>query len=85
MIFERKSNVFQKGAKLTEQESRKRAGTFVNWFTKNKIFQQGDHFATIQSLLAEKKKHMMKNFPEEWELRLDSKGIPAAEFDVKTT
>ena len=85
VIFERKSNVFQKGAKLTEQESRKRAGTFVNWFTKNKIFQQGDHFATIQSLLAEKKKHMMKNFPEEWELRLDSKGIPAAEFDVKTT
>ena len=78
-IFENKSNLFQKGSKLTEQEARKKAGTFVNWFTKNKVFQQGDHFATIQSLLAEKKKHMQKNYPDEWDLRMKSKGIPAVD------
>jgi plasmid replication initiation protein len=80
-IFENKSNLFQKGSKLTELEARKKAGTFVNWFTKNKVFQQGDHFATIQSLLAEKKKHMQRNYPDEWDLRLKSKGIPAAEIN----
>jgi len=84
-IFERKSNLFQKGNQLSDQETRKKAGTFVNWFIKNKIFQQGDHFATIQSLLAEKKKHMISKYPDEWEIRLASKGIPAADFNVKTT
>lgn len=79
-IFENKSNLFQKADKLTEHETRKRAGTFVNWFTKNKIFQQGDHFATIQKLLAEKKKHMQKNDPDEWDLRMKSRGVPAAEI-----
>ncbi len=77
-IFENKSNLFQKGDKLTEHETRKKAGTFVNWFTKNKVFQQGDHFATIQGLLAEKKKHMMKNYPDEWDVRMKSRGVSAA-------
>ena len=80
-IFENKTNLFQKGSKLTELEARKKAGTFVNWFTKNKVFQQGDHFATIQSLLAEKKKHMQRNYPDEWDLRIKSRGIPAAEVN----
>jgi len=84
-IFERKSNLFQKGEQLSDQETRKKAGTFVNWFIRNKIFQQGDHFATIQGLLAEKKKHMINKYPDEWELRLASRGIPAADFNVKTT
>ncbi len=83
-IFERKSNLFQKQDKQSDQENRKKAGTFVNWFTKNKVFQQGDHFGTIQSLLAEKKKRMMSKDPEEWEERMASKGVPAAEFNVKT-
>ncbi len=78
-IFEKKSNLFQKGDKLTYNETRKKAGTFVNWFTKQKIFQQNDHFATIQKLLAEKKKYMMKNDPEDWDLRMRCKGIPAAD------
>ncbi len=80
-IFENKSNLFQKGSKLTENEVRKKAGTFVNWFLDNKVFQQGDHFATIQSLLAEKKKHMQRNYPDEWDLRMRSKGIPAIEVN----
>ena len=71
--------MFQKGDKLTYNETRKKAGTFVNWFTKQKIFQQNDHFATIQKLLAEKKKYMMKNDPEDWDLRMRCKGIPAAD------
>ena len=78
-IFENKSNLFQKGSKLTTDEVRKKAGTFVNWFLDNKVFQQGDHFATIQSLLAEKKKHMQRNYPDEWDLRMRSKGIPAVD------
>ena len=84
-IFQSKSRLFQKNDKPSAQEIRKRAGTFVNWFFEHKIFQQGDHFATIQQQLAARKKQMMKNEPEDWDIRLASKGIPAAEFNLKTT
>ncbi len=84
-IFESKSNLFQKNDKPTAHDIRKRAGTFVNWFFEHKIFQQGDHFATIQQQLVIRKKQMMNDRPEEWETRIASRGIPAAEFNLKTT
>ena len=82
-IFESKSDLFKgdRNTKPSEQIIRKRAATFVTWFTKNKIFQQGDHFATIQQQLANRKKDMGKNNPEEWDTRIASRGIPAADFN----
>jgi len=84
-IFESKSNLFQKNDKPTAQDIRKRAGTFVNWFFEHKIFQQGDHFATIQQQLVIRKKEMMNNRPEEWDTRITSRGIPATEINLTTT
>jgi len=70
-IFESKTNQATEGAK---------AGTLVIWFLKKKIFEQGDHFATVMERLQARKKKLQTERLEAWENRLIAKTMTSSEF-----
>jgi len=55
-------------------------GTFVNWFLKLKIFEQGDNFAKIMEHVQSYKKNLAQNYPERWDNRQMAKKMTAIEF-----
>lgn len=72
--------IFQEKTKITgDQAETIKAGAFVNWLLRDKIFDQGDIFALIQERMAEKKKRVELEDPTHWEDRLAMKGILAGE------
>ena len=71
-IFESKTNQQECGAK---------AGTLVIWFLKKKVFEQGDHFATIMERLQARKKKLQVEQPDVWGNRMIAKDITAIEFE----
>ena len=58
-------------------------GALVNWFTKKKIFEQGDHFATIMERIQARKKKIQVERPDAWDNRLLAKGKTWQEFEAK--
>lgn len=71
-IFESKTNQSEDAAK---------AGTLVNWFLKKKIFEQGDHFATIMERLQANKKKLQIEKPGNWGNRMIAKDMTAVNFE----
>ena len=71
-IFEGKTNQEAEGAK---------AGTLVLWFLKMKVFEQGDHFATIMERIQKKKKQYQKELPDNWDNRLVAKNMTWQAFE----
>ena len=76
--FEEVIKIFE--AKTDQPEGAARAGALVNWFTKKKVFEQGDHFATIMERLQTRKKRLQKERPEAWENRLTARGMSCVAF-----
>lgn len=58
----------------------KNGGTFVNWFLKLKIFEQGDNFAKVMEHVQAYKKNLAHNHPERWDNRQTAKNMTAVEF-----
>ena len=73
-IFESKTKFNDKSYQSDERLQEKKAGAFVNWFLKDKVFEQGDHFDKIQTKLSNKKKLMEREDPDHWFERLAVKG-----------
>ena len=67
-------------SKSTAQIEGTKAGIFVNWFLKKKVFEQGDHFAKIMETLSARKKKLEKENPSAWENRLAARGMTAEAF-----
>ena len=78
--FEEVLKIFE--SKTDMPEGPARAGALVNWFTKKKIFEQGDHFATIMERLQARKKKLQVERPEAWDNRLLARGMTWQEFEA---
>ena len=76
--FESIIQIFESKTKQTEESAK--AGTFVNWFLKKKIFEQEDHFARIMEQLQARKKKLQTEHPEAWENRLIAKTMTSSGF-----
>jgi len=70
-------------SKTKQKDEVAKAGTLVNWFTKKKVFEQGDHFAQIMERLQERKKVLQRERLVAWENRLVAKGMTSEEFILK--
>jgi len=66
--------LFQEKARISN------GGTFVNWFLKLKIFEQGDNFAKVMEHVQAYKKNLAHNHPERWDNRQTAKNMTAVEF-----
>jgi len=76
--FEEVTKIFE--SKTDQPVGPARAGTMVNWFLKKKIFEQGDHFATIMERLQIRKKELQNTRLDAWENRLLAKTMTSGEF-----
>lgn len=77
--FEEVIQIFE--AKTDQTDGAARAGTLVNWYLKMKIFEQGDHFATIMEKLQTRKKKLQTDKPGHWGNRMIAKNMTAIEFE----
>ena len=78
--FEEVIRIFE--VKTDQTDGAARAGTLVNWFLKMKIFEQGDHFATIMEKLQTRKKRVQIEKPANWGNRMIAKNMTAIEFEA---
>lgn len=76
--FEAAIQIFEVKTKQTNKAAK--AGTFVNWFLKKKIFEQGDHFASVMEQLQARKKRLQTDRPDAWENRLVARTMTGLEF-----
>jgi len=76
--FETAIQLFE--SKTRQQTPAAKAGTFVNWFIKKKVFEQGDMFAKIMERLQERKKELQSTRPDAWQNRLLAKTITYQAF-----
>ena len=79
--FEEVERIFE--TKTEQTEGAAKAGTLVNWFIKLKIFEQGDHYATIMERLQERKKQLQIERPDAWANRLLAKTMTSQAFKKK--
>jgi plasmid replication initiation protein len=79
-IFESKTKFNDKSYQSDGQLKEKKAGAFVNWFLKDRVFEQGDHFDRIQTKLSNKKKLVEREDPDHWFERLAVKGKMASDL-----
>ena len=77
--FEEVIKIFE--SKTDQPEGAARAGALVNWFIKKKIFEQGDHFATIMERIQARKKRQQIEQPDAWGNRLLAKKMTWQEFE----
>lgn len=66
--------------KIFRKKGKGGVGSFVKWFLDMKIFEQGDHFATIIEKLQKRKKQLRKDNPIAWDNRMVAKDMTAEEF-----
>lgn len=60
-----------------------KAGAFVKWFLDLRVFEQGEHFATILERLQQRKKKLQQEKGGvAWENRLAARSMTAKEFDA---
>lgn len=76
--FEEIIQIFE--SKTNQKTANAKTGTLVNWYLKKKIFQQGDHFATIMERLQQRKKQLQNENSSAWENRLIAKNKSAEDF-----
>jgi len=76
--FEKVIGIFE--AKTNQEGEAAKAGTLVNWFLKKKIFEQGDHFATLMERLQARKKQLQKEQSDAWTNRLLARNMTSEEF-----
>lgn len=78
--FEEIIQIFESKTKQTTPEAK--AGTLVNWFIREKIFEQGDHFARIMEKLQNRKKMLQQKNAKAWGNRLLAREMAAREFEA---
>lgn len=65
---------------IFKKKGKRGVGAFVKWFLAYKIFEQGDHFATIMEKVQSRKKQMQLGDPDAWANREVAKGMTAGGF-----
>lgn len=65
---------------IFEEKAKGGVGVFVNWFLKLKVFEQGEHFASIMEGLQKRKKKLEKDRPDAWHNRLEARKMSAERF-----
>lgn len=71
---------FEEVLKIFKKKSKRGVGAFVNWFLERKIFEQGDHFATIMEKIQARKKKLQLKEPETWDNRVAAQTMTAQAF-----
>lgn len=65
---------------IFRQKAKGGVGAFVKWFLGLKVFEQGDHYATIMERLQKRKKKLQRDNPMAWDNRQEAKTMTAEEF-----
>lgn len=71
---------FEEVLAIFKKKGKKGIGAFVKWFLEMKVFEQGDHYATIMEKMQQRKKTMQLKHPQKWDNRMLAKGMTAGAF-----
>ncbi len=71
---------FEEVLTIFKKKGKRGVGAFVKWFLEYKIFEQGDHFATVMERVQARKKAMQLGETTAWDNREMAKGMTAGAF-----
>lgn len=71
---------FEEVLAIFKKKGKRGVGAFVKWFLEYKIFEQGDHFATVMERVQARKKKVQLEDADAWGNREVAKGMTAGAF-----